>query len=235
MRLNEIFDTKITDRKISKEFNNEKLSNEYFEKKSNNDVNAGNFGYVKKSGDPFTVNKRPHIATDLENDGYFRYIKYVVDNNLAQSNPFFPRVYGLKTFTDKNGRSRYSIKLEKLENFDNVSINELQNLAKQLFKNYDELIQNVKKYRKPNNERDAIYWLFHDEIAVTDNLKNSKLKQAIEIISNLQHKDNKHFNWDLHAGNVMARRVPYGLQLVIIDPFSQRYYPEDTYFEDKYY
>lgn len=217
MRLNEIFDTKITDRKISGKFDKEKLERNKMEQLFSTD--SGSFGWVKPDSDPFMVKKRPHkIRDNLSDDAYYTYIKTVVDDKLAHSNPYFPRVYDIKTFKDSNNKQLYSIKLEKLFKLDEISIKELKMLLNRCFKNLDELTKQIYKVTSFNDEKALYYIIIEKYINNINNLKDDNLIKAINIIETIRRSGYNEFNWDLHSGNLMARRTSKGPQLVIIDP-----------------
>lgn len=226
MKLNEIFDIKITDRKLSKDIDYDKLYDEQNKKLvdaslGGNFKGVGLFGYVKKGGDPFLINKKSHMFTNLENDGYFTYIKYIVDNKLSEKNPYFPRVYEIKTFTDNNQNKRYSIKLETLIDLNDLDEDELYNLINNLFKDADAHIAEMKSATNVKQQKTILFFVLEDLIKSSDlNLysKDELLYDAIKIIRTI--KASSGFEWDLHAGNMMARRGKTGLQLVITDPLS---------------
>lgn len=179
----------------------------------------GHFGRVYDKPDQHTLTKVPHQASTK--DGYLIYIRYIVNNKLAQNNPFFPRVYDLKEWKDKNGYTKYKVELERLFPIENEEVEVIKGLCESLFSNH----KIEKTFHKVNG------WGFSDErkewstilailieacilgdgsVASTNNLLNSACEQ---IRGNLL----KGNILDLHYGNIMVRKSPYP-QVVIVDP-----------------
>lgn len=226
MRLNEIFDTKISDRKLSKEFDNEKLNKNSVNRLNDPHIHSGAFGYVKSDQDPFLVKKRPHFTNDdLSNDAYYTYIKTIVDDKLAQSNPYFPRIYDIKIFKDSTDKKLYSIKLEKLFELEDISTEELKILLNKCFKNLNELIEDYYKVNEfdgdfIHDERGDLFNIIDGNIIDIKKLKDDNLKKVISLIQKIVKDNNGKFHWDLHSGNLMVRRTAKGSQLVIVDPLA---------------
>ena len=88
--------------------------------KNKSDYDAkGYFSTVKdKKNDPFIVRKTSNhfIDKDLyrgdqydakEHDGYWEFIDDIITHPELKNNPFFPRVYNIKTIIDKSGKKVY--------------------------------------------------------------------------------------------------------------------------------
>lgn len=182
----------------------------------------GAYGRVHGTQDPHLIMKKPHDPATKQHDGYYNYIKYVVDNKIAESNPFAPRVYDVKTVTDIAGKFKYSIKMERLAPIDSFDNEVVYQIGKRLYGEY------FYSYVRKNKVRDegipvpelthtlkALSYLIRDNCYGKISSKNKKLNQLCNTIQGLA-KDTGAI-LDIHSGNLMIRMSPHP-QLVIVDP-----------------
>ncbi len=210
MKLNEIFDTKDKSRSTPDLSQHDRP----FYSTKQNQLGYGKYSYVtQKKADPHLVTKvQNKAASNLANDGYFSYIKYIVDNKIAQRNPYAPRVYKINKFKDTAGNEKYTIDMEKLVDIEDISGEELAVVYKMitgLESNADDV----------NALRNKMTFFLGKHLSGDTN--NPNLDEVLKIIDYLL-RENDDFILDIHDGNIMFRRTPHGVQLVITDPLSQR-------------
>lgn len=209
--------------------------------------------------DPGTINKvarptnkdelgRETHLTSLGEDGYYQYLDMLSKNERISNNPFFPRIYDLKTFKGKDSKYTYSVNMEKLQPMDTLSLEEVLMLGRNLFTDFD---ASMKQYRaeiypdlktpkrtdsEAENERlqhwyqgsmrnaavDCLAHMFDVAMdynsGVATNVKNSHLKQAMMLIRKTVQSNQ--FVSDIHRDNIMVRRGPTAPQIVVTDPIS---------------
>jgi hypothetical protein len=212
MLLNEIIQTDIKDVNIP----NKAFSGKRGETKDL--MGSGRYSIVRKDPkDPHMVSKRQKIDTSGENyhqkDLYPEFVKALVNSD-QKMNPYFPRIYGVNKYTDKQGVTLHKFNMEQLNSMHTISKEELQHVLDLII---DEGIQ-----RAWGIDTDMMLAYFLSEAikksSVRKLVKDRNLYNALVFLSKFLKK-----NWhlDLHADNMMFRRTPYGPQLVITDPFSQ--------------
>lgn len=214
----QIFDTEIKKFKSKKnEFKYERDRDKFEDKQGLDYSKEGAYGRVYSKPNEHTLTKIPHQAK--ESDPYFYYISYVAKNKLAQSNPFFPRVYEIKQWKDTNGYSKYKIEIERLVSLEEVEPEIIENMCYNLFSKEDveHSFNTVKDWHTTASEFWPTILALLISSCIEESLPplDSNLSKACKILNKIQKE---HF-LDLHFGNIMIRRSPYP-QLVIVDPFS---------------
>lgn len=211
MLLNEIIQTDVS---------NINLPNRRF-KPSNHQQDAigkGRYSTVRSDPkDPHMVTKKSKFdknTTQYHNkDVYPQFIEALINSD-QKMNPYFPRVYGMKSYTDQKGDKLHKFNIEKLEDLRELSKEELEHIMDLA------IDENVRKARKISDER-IFAWFISEAVkknSIRKEIKDKNLYNALTFLSKFLKK-----NWflDLHSENMMFRRTPYGPQLVITDPFSQ--------------
>lgn len=177
--------------------------------------NKGVFGGVKDIADPHLIQKANFRVTQEAEDGYYLYIKYVVDNDLADSNPYFPRVYSIKALKDSTDNIKYKIDLERLVATTTLDKDEIIYVFKKIF--VDRLrygmLEDAEITQSSLESWIAASVRSPDKFEFADDL----YRQAIEIIFDQGEAHGK--SMDIHYGNFMFRRLSSGLQLVFTDPW----------------
>jgi hypothetical protein len=202
-----------------------------------NGVRIGNHG-VQASA--FTTDNEPGTATkiirdagNLKSDAYFKYVSTLAKNDRISKNPYFPKIYGVNIKDDKNGRARYSVEMERLLDFNSLSMEEMYMLGDKMFFNFyafakdararmrDDLGKIDAKMQSAETASFAIMKAMERVIKyrakVETYIKDPNLKGALLILKSLIKNDSG-VNPDIHTGNIMVRRGPGGPQLVITDP-----------------
>lgn len=224
MKLIEIFDTTFKPRNIKQSFDRDAAESK------RNDLQWGDSGngyssIVKKlANDPFQVRKTSNVPRENleETDGYYAYIKAIADGKLAQSNPYFPRVSQVKTYTDKNGLQQFKADLETLIEPTELSVEELMFAGKKMYNDFE---QQVERYgNKFEDSKEKIIYtlvqLIEDSLYKRSYIKDPLLIQVVDLIDSLLRKY-KRLELDMNMGNIMFRRGSNGVQSVITDPLSQ--------------
>jgi hypothetical protein len=196
-----------------------------------NVLGKGHYSTVSKDKtDPHMVKKHNIRFDDEGLDTYDQFAQYIINNKLYE-NPYFPKIYQHKTIVDKNENPLHKFQIEKLEEVTNLSIEEIEHIYRIIFKKpesqkkmadkkYKGFMKHVKKRllaQITSQMRAAI------EFNNPTDFKDSNIVEAIRELHNFLSKECKECELDLHPGNIMARRTPYGVQLVITDPVSHGY------------
>lgn len=197
-----------------------------YHKEKNNPVNLGdgNFSKVRKTKDPHVV-KKSSIQAKTGNpevdDAYWDFVDLILRNKLWE-NPYFPRIYKKTSLKGANDTGHSSVEMEKLESIENASKDEiLPMLRKTLNKTGREYVAKASKSSRKRSAWADSFALVLDMAIETGNvsyIKDEELIKALKIL----HRHGKKTGAlpDLHSENIMGRRTPYGLQLVLADPFS---------------
>lgn len=163
-------------------------------------------------GDVYHHKNKPHEVIKVggnPNDSYSKYIEAV--SELSSSNPYLPRVYKHK----KYGKELYTMEIEKLMPLKDLNIKEIQSILIRLDPKYD-----TKRFEYQYGEDDIVravnrYFWNPEDSKNMDPL----FKQAADIITRIEMEHRVAFR-DIHKENMMARRTPHGVQLVITDPLG---------------
>lgn len=199
--------------------------------------------------DPGTVEKiaSANRARQLSDDGYYLYLDMLSHNERMQNNPYFPKIYSLKSWKDpKTYKAIYSVKMEKLVPLSKLSLEQIEAIGERIFSNFDqikkEIYEKAKKhgYKNPKSPgralgssdreyfedykiKDLALWYIAHYInsainsGVTTYIIDPQLRQAVALIRGILVKREQRMD-DLHQENIMARLGPGGAQLVITDP-----------------
>lgn len=204
----DITQTRISNRNYGGELN---FNHEW--KRSKAELGRGVFAKVTADKkDPHMVNKRTIQPMGPEHrvkaDGFNQYVRMLKANDVMD-NIHFPKVYKATTSTDKTGTHRDSYTIEVLEKLSSISKEEFEALAERCFfrpvYDADALAERVSEACESAYGRKSY-------------IKMETLLEACEIVERFSHESD--FQLDLHEGNLMVRRTPMGLQLVISDPFG---------------
>jgi len=216
MKINEIIEPIHVERPISKPYNIEKMG----QRQKIDTTNGG--AYARGTPDPLDTHmyrKKIRMPSNLKNDAYYQYIKAC--SPFMKSNPYFPRVYEVVFKRYSNGLVKPAYNMEKLMTISEAN-SEIENLVEIIAeKIYTEkalayhrlgelLLWNISSDIEKGIESSInMYEIFSDE----------KLIQAIQLIQEV-YNSNSAFSTDVHAGNIMIRLGPTGIQLVLTDPLQ---------------
>lgn len=204
----DIAQTRVTDHKYGGEFNHEKNL-----KRTSNELGRGRFSKVMgMKKDPHMVQKKtimkvgnPHPTQE---DGFTAYIDLLLANDLMD-NIHFPKVYEDSKVTDKTGTERHKYTMERLVELSALSDEEIESIGTTHFH---------RMVYSPESIAEKIDEACQNNYGRKTFIKLESLRDACEIVQEIAEASR--FRLDLHEGNVMARRTPYGLQLVISDPLG---------------
>lgn len=141
-------------------------------------------------------------------DGFNQYVRMLAQDDLMD-NIHFPKVYKANTTTDKTGTHRNSFTIERLVDLQNISPEEFEGLAERCF---------LRPVVDAAAMADRISASCESAYERKMYIRMDSLIEACEIMQRLDQASD--FRLDLHEGNLMVRRTPHGLQLVISDPFG---------------
>ncbi|MEM4258074.1 MAG: hypothetical protein QXL17_02845 [Candidatus Thermoplasmatota archaeon] len=186
------------------------------------------------------------MTSNKENLGKIPYLQYILTlSKYAKENPYFPRVDRISEIPinpseynvvinnvhEKNPDvaqkfartfARYPLsklivfKMEPLVEFSQATREELLVLFQKMFGT------EPTKQLSPNELREEITKIIEKAVHgkytadYLNQIKDPYLKNAISLIKKVRAKTKAYV--DIHRENVMLRRTPYGLQLVITDP-----------------
>lgn len=232
-RLLEIISVSNQERTVSGRFNSKDWEEEDDENARQRGRGVGRFSTVKPGSDPHTVKKSSKSPNHDMIDGYWRFIDYVARYQLWE-NPHFPRVYNIKKIKDQSGDMMLRGEIEKLESLEDLRMDEIKHLYQKIYglENMPSLGQNTKGLGRSEVKDLYLKRLATDVQHSVKGLGNQKIeeesfKNAVKILKMIKKRESTSkdkirslgFIYDIHYGNIMARRTPYGLQLVFTDPF----------------
>jgi hypothetical protein len=162
-----------------------------------------------------SVVKIAAVYPDLEDDGYYGYLKEIIK---MQDNPYVPQILEIVEVTskDQNVNPYLIVNLEQLHDFDSCSKNNIEFiLTKMLGYVPTETNKQINSYK--NRIIDII-----DNYCETGKDKNFKIidEQLLEVL-NAIYDIHSYYSVDIHSGNIMVRKTSYGPQLVITDPLIE--------------
>lgn len=178
-------------------------------------LGSGNFSVVSQDrSDPHMVTKTARGTKETEIDGFWIYSQYILKYKLWE-NPYFPRIYAKKTFTDKTRKSINRAQIEKLTPPSDLNDSEIAFLYRKMFG------EEVDP-KKTNHNVHTLSTRVEEEV-VSKSFKNkdkydSSYVRAVTILHKIAGKHDLII--DIWGDNIMIRRGPHGVQLVITDPFS---------------
>lgn len=185
----------------------------------------GNFANVRPDKkDPHMVRKNHHtpIFGD-EEDGYVPFINYLIQHKLMGEYVNLPRIYDVKRIASKRNEGYiYSYTLEKLLSFKEVEMDEMNSVINRTLG--DKPPKGMPWFNREDaqNTKTLNQWFASQiERSLGDgyNIRDPELVKALELIDKV-NTDNPNNITDIHGGNIMYRRTPHGLQVVITDPLA---------------
>jgi hypothetical protein len=131
-----------------------------------------------------------------------------------QDNPYFPKIYNVKKYKLNTDRSTKVINKYKLV----ITMERLRHVTLADTKLLERLFGlSFKKFQDDRTAGKFLRSMFYDQgwrQELIKNTKDVKLKQALKLVEPLF----RHYQGDMHLGNIMLRGTGSGAQLVIIDP-----------------
>lgn len=188
----------------------------YVNKRANFNKATGGFSNVVPDADPHMVKKSSNTPMEPgETEGFRAFIEYIVKNGLTD-NPHFPKVYSVKKIVGRDGKYIDSYKTEKLLTRNDVDFEEFRDFVQTTIKP-EHLTW---KFSNAKNNREMMDYLAdnirHECFEKSNIFTLDSLNEACAIIDEMVESLNGAN--DLHGGNVLLRRTPFGLQVVLNDP-----------------
>jgi hypothetical protein len=220
MKLDEIIQTNTRKERLKTTFDK---SDEYnLEKRYTKDQLGSGMSYAAyDTDDPHEIEKRSiHPKTpDDPIDGNHLFIRSIVQNKMTGDNLWVPRVYNFNIATDSYGQEHYTFRLEKLWASYEVEEDEIIELIMDAIPefNWDE---SMKAHPEVTGAAAMTTRLgFHLSLMVHGGIAaaNKDLTDVLVLLKKLTQVGGR---LDLHGGNIMYRRTPVGVQMVINDPIS---------------
>jgi hypothetical protein len=196
-------------------------------------LGAGYYSTVLSSDDnPHDVVKGSR-GTTKQKDGYEAFIRALANDPEMRDNIHMPRIRSAKVMSSTDGKkSNLLVRLERLHEIRHLSEREAYDILVRLIGR-----ENARKYwlhamDMPGGSKMRTNWPWvlgeyldaysaEKETRTEYPILDAELLQAYKWASSIAKKE----GWvmDLHSGNWMIRRTPYGPQLVISDPFAMRW------------
>lgn len=178
----------------------------------------GAYSKVKPDTDPHLVRKSSLRSSPEEfTEGFKAFIQFIIDNNFID-NIHMPRVYEVKTIKGSDGYKIDTFRTEKLVGGDEINQEQMQDYLEQVTGDrHDEL---AAKYGTQFTDKPHKLLANIIKGAVHSGkppFASDELNKACLIvrkaIRSIPEADN-----DLHFNNIMFRRTPVGIQVVLNDP-----------------
>jgi hypothetical protein len=162
---------------------------------------------------------------DLTNDGYVAFVERI----MSKHNPYFPQVSELKKYKNKEtGREFFTINIEKLVDLTKVDDRHLAVMYERI--TGEQFTDKMSKRKSMFGDDKMVRRQLPDLIAsIVENavygdtsiasIVDPQLRDAIRILAGMRRQG---WGVDMHEGNFMCRMTPYGAQLVITDPFTEK-------------
>ena len=196
-----------------------KYSGRFINKQSRPDGSGGSSVVAPHKTDPHLMTKHNHRpiqdGNKYQRDGFSFFINYIIDNGMTD-NVHFPRIYSMKKIIDKNGKYIHKYDTEKLLHSHQINRKEFAKIFQELTnKEADE------RYESVENQ---LIGLIVDAIhaGVYTELKSKDIVEACKLLTNCTSDAIKagYAGLDIFSNNIMYRRTPIGVQLVINDPIA---------------
>lgn len=174
--------------------------------------------------EPGTVRKvvGPISEDEFGKDAYFRYLKLLAKNERFITNPYFPRIFDLQVKRFES-RYAYAVDMERLHDYNDLSDKEARMLADRMFHRFEHVA--ARQIQQTMSMGEAIMEFISD---LLDNFypakqatvyKDPELRKAVLLLRKLKTTGDGIF-FDIHDGNFMIRRGPYGPHIVFTDPVA---------------
>jgi hypothetical protein len=147
------------------------------------------------------------------------YIQYILLSfKYSKENPYFPKVYDIKKYKMKDDGISvpyiFSFKIEPLIHIQKLNIKDQHSLWEKMFNDSIPEGEHTIEYHISNRVR-----ILAEHGGTAKYVKDKNLSKATQLIHKIVQKDDSVYV-DIHYNNIMARRTPYGPQLVITDPLT---------------
>lgn len=194
-----------------------------------NKLGMGHFSVVRPDRDPTRVKKYNHnFATK---DPFNAYIDFVIDHN-ATDNPYFPKIFNIKTVSDPKGYQSHKYTMERLTPGSNIDARQIEDMVKRTLAPQiaDQIIIKAKDPEEIHFYRNSEAWTLHSLFSKflnqslynnsNEGIKDPNLKSALNLIRELDETDDE-ISFDMqNPTNLMYRINGNSIQPVITDPLA---------------
>ncbi len=111
--------------------------------------------YAEK-GEPGTAIKVARPIFNLEHDAYFQYVSMLAKHKEGTDNRYFPKIYDVKVFADEHGKYTYSVDMERLSPFRDLSVDELLRIGNHIFNNFDQMVADANEKKRNMKYQDRM-------------------------------------------------------------------------------
>jgi hypothetical protein len=187
--------------------------------------------------DPGTVRKvaygeygKGYTIEKLARDAYYNYILEIAKGSMKW-NPYLPKVYAIHFHRAKDGLIAFEVELERLEPFTKLNRRELIAIGSRIYGD-PTFEQGIETYMRRQGMSEISRskmqsFLLRSIVAQAQGLKDyyglrnkdSRLRHALMLLNRVKKTHSSIF-LDMHDENVMVRRTPVGVQLVLTDPIA---------------
>lgn len=214
MLLEDLIDTKVKNKHVD-DWHNPGL--DHIDDDHENRLGRGTAAYVLKNpDDPHTVKRKTHSPLrpttnrhgEFEHrrfDGFNVWAKFIIDNKLAEKNPYFPRIYEIERISDKGDNQYYNYETEKLYKISSLNRKEITAISEKIT-GYDNL-------RWP----DHICEFLEKVINGTTYTPDESLVECKNYMKQFVDETEMQID-DMGGNNILVRRTSLGVHLVINDP-----------------
>jgi len=211
MLLEDLIDTKIKNKKVDDWYDPDSSEDD------GDELGRGTAAHVLKNpDDPHTVKRNSHSAQrattnrkgEFEHrrfDGFNVWAKFIIDNKLAEKNPYFPRIYEVERISDKGDNQFYKYETEKLYPMSSLSREEMIAISEKL------------TGREQIYYPEQIEWFLQKVILENKDTPDDALVECRKYMKQFVDETNMKID-DLGGDNILVRRTSLGVQLVINDP-----------------
>lgn len=172
--------------------------------------------------------KQDFETPQRSDDAYINYLREIAADEEIQDNPWVPRILGFRLHKNEEGHVvDYTARLEALHSLSDLSVEEVSSMAERIFTpGVSANIERTVKYKNKNIQ--SHYAVMSFALAISECVSNPKAIAALAIDEQLiqyvywhavAFKKNRQ-RLDIREPNIMVRRMPYGLQPVITDPWA---------------
>lgn len=169
----------------------------------------------------------PHGGQKLANeDGYIKYLREIAANEEIQDNPWVPRILGFRLHKNNAGDVvDYTARVEALQPFDSLSADEILAMSERTFKPpyFAKIERSISRYVDKQFSA-TIGFISMMNACINAPGEASEITQDDHLVEFTHwhaaaHKRNQCY-LDIRQPNIMIRRLPYGAQPVITDPWA---------------
>lgn len=183
-----------------------------------NGQRAGHFSRVRPTKDEHIVRKQSKDPEKAKIDGYWIYVNQLV-RSASKDNPYFPRLYNIKTYKNNKNDIMYKADIEKLESVDDIESDMLISYIEKLTSIPLDGTKFKFKFQRKDYLIDFLAWLFKQVILGNLKSNDDALNDAGIFIKNVKKEHDLMLDVD-GKDNFMFRIGKYGIQAVFTDPLG---------------